>query len=130
MRIRKLLATAALAVWTVCVYLLTGPIRWELAHTYHHLIEHTDYQLPAPTRTIALPVLELGPDGVGVWLVRWVFLGLAWLGPPLLLVAVWRASSEHEVTERLVYGGALYVAVFALLTILFALGLWLPFAYL
>ncbi len=127
---RKVAATAALAIWLAVVALVWGPVRWEFAHTYQHWIEDWESHLPVLTTAVSLPVLGLGSSTVASFLVRTLFWGLAWLGPAILLLGVWRARTPESLTELLLLGWPLYAASLLLLLVLVILGLWIPFGLL
>lgn len=128
LHVKKLVAMAAVVVWLVLLGLLSGPVRWELRHSYEHRIGASEADLPAPTRTFSLPVLGIGPRGPSELLVQLGFWAVAWLPPVVSLSLVWRATSSRGLLEVLVLGGAGYVALLSLLVTLVVLGLWLPFA--
>jgi len=130
LRLPRALATAALLIWLATLAFVSGPARWEFAHTYEHWIDGLENSLPMLTKEVSLPVLGLGPSSLPSLLVRTVFWGLAWLGPLALLAWVWRSGSRQQLSECFLMGGTLYGASMLLATLLVLVGLWLPFSLL
>ncbi len=130
LRMAKAAATAAVVPWLIALVLVSGPVRWELSHTYEHWIEGVGSDLPALTTAVALPVLGIGPSRPSGLLVRWVFWTVLWLGPAPLLLLVWRSDAQRRLLEVLVLGGGGYAGVVVLFAIVVAMGLWLPFSLL
>lgn len=130
MKLRKFVATTILLVWIIGIGFLAGPARWELAHTYAHLIGSVRDALPSITIHMALPILGLAtPSSLAlpVQVLTW-----GWLsgGPLILLVSVWRQASSSGVTDWLLYGGLVYWSVAFVITSVFLVGLLVPFALL
>ena len=130
LRRRKLAAGVTLALWLAVLALAAGPMRWELQHTYGHLIEGAEEHLPQLTRLVSMPVLGPGGSGPVELLVRIVFWGLTWLGPAAIGLAVWRADSRQSLVEGLLLGSLCYGAMMILVVLLVSFGLWLPFSLL
>ena len=128
MTTKKALATAALLPWIVTLGFIFGPGRWELAHTYGHLIEEAQHSLPLLTRGLSLPVLGIAPPSPGALATFVLFWGFAWLGLAGLLALIWRARNREELLDRFVYGTVLYAGCVLLLFTLTVVGLGLPFA--
>ena len=130
MTTKKTLASAALLPWLVTLAFIFGPVRWELAHTYGHLIEEAQDSLPLLTRTLSLPVLGIAPSSPGTFAVAVLFWGIIWLGLFGFVGAIWRARTREDLLERFVYGGTLYAGCLLLLFTLATFGLALPFTFL
>ena len=130
MSLPRALATTALLIWLAALALASGPVRWELAHTYEHWIDGAGSSLPVLTTAVSLPVLGLSSSSLPSIAVRTLFWGLAWLGPATLLIGVWRARSREGLSDCLLFGGALYAASIILAVLLVSVGLWLPFSLL
>ena len=127
---KRITATAAVAVWIVTLAYAGGPARWELAHTYQHLIEGVGSALNAPTVAFGLPILGLGPRTFQSVVVTVVIWGVAWLGPIILLVGIWRVRTREALSDWLLLGGVLYGSVMLLFLVVIAVSLWLPFSLL
>jgi len=130
MTTRKVLASAALLPWLVTLGFIFGPTRWELAHTYGHLIEEVRHSLPLLTRSLSLPVLGIAPSSSAAYATAILFWGFIWLGLAGLVTSIWRARTREDLLERIVYGGTLYAGGAFLLFTLTIVGLALPFAHL
>lgn len=128
--IRKVLALTGLATWVSVLTFLSGPARWELAHTYGHLIDGAEGDLPALTASVALPFLGLGPDGFVHALTKLLVWSVLWLGAAALVWLAWTAPDRRALTERLVLGLTIYVPAVVLLVSVLAVALWLPFSLL
>ena len=128
MTTKKVLASATLLPWLVTLGFIFGPGRWELAHTYAHLIEGTQDSLPLLTRSLSLPVLGIAPSSTGALAAAILFWGFTWLGLAGLLALIWRARTREDLLDRFVYGAALYAGCVLLLFTLAVVGLALPFA--
>jgi hypothetical protein len=120
----------AILPWIVTLGFIFGPVRWELAHTYGHLIEELGDSLPVLTRGLSLPVLGIAPSSPSAHAVAVLIWGFIWLGLAGLLGSIWRARTREDLLGRFVYGGSLYAGVVFLLFTLTVVGLALPFAYL
>lgn len=116
--------------WLGVLGFVSGPVRWEIQHSYAHWIGDSRGDLPALTETVSLPVLGLGPHAPFTQLVRFVFWTVLWLPPVLALELVRRADSRLKLLELLVLVGTGYIVTLLLAITLVALGLWLPFALL
>ena len=127
---RKALGSLALLIWLGTLAFVSGPVRWEYAHSYAHLVEDAGNELPLLTVVIALPVLGLASPTFGSVLLQLVFWSVTWLGPVAILFGVWRAENQSLVTDRLVYGGGLYGSVIVLFATLVAVSLRMPFWFL
>ena len=127
---KRIFATAALLTHLAMLIVVSGPFRWELAHTYEHMIMGAEGYLPVLTNIIALPILGIGSHdlliGVAVSLI-WCVL---WLPAFVLLFGVWRIQLERKLDDWLLYGGMLYVSISFLIFIVIILSLVLPFALL
>ena len=130
MRTKKILASVAILPWIVTLGFIFGPVRWELAHTYGHLIEELGESLPVLTRGLSLPVLGIAPSSPAAHATAFLFWGFIWLGLAGLVAWIWRARTREDLLDRFVYGGTLYAGVVFLLFTLTIVGLALPFAYL
>jgi hypothetical protein len=126
---KKILANSALLPWIVTLCFIFGPVRWELAHTYGHLIEEPGDSLPLLTRALSLPVLGIAPSSLAAHATAVFFWGFIWLGLAGLLASIWRATTREDLLDRFVYGGSLYVGTVFLLLTLTIVGLALPFAF-
>lgn len=125
---RKVLATAAVVLWLATLALISGPARWEFAHTYAHWIEGAERDLPSLTRAIALPVLGLTDSTFSPTAL--LYLAAVWLWPLAALWFIWRAPSRTTLQEIMSFSIALYGTLVFLASALLALGLWLPFSLL
>ena len=128
MTTKKILASAVLLPWFVSLGFVSGPVRWELAHTYGHLLEDAQYSMPLLTRDLALPVLGIAPNSPGALATAIIFWSFIWLGCAGLFVSIWRARTREELLDRFVYGGTLYFGCVVLAFTVTAVGLALPFA--
>jgi hypothetical protein len=128
LRNRRALALAGLTIWIATLALLSGPARWEIAHTYAHWIDGAEESLPLLTDTVALPVLGLAETNPLSLTVRLLFWGSVWLGALALLRLVWKAQTREHLVEVLVLVAAIYVPLLILLLSVFAVSLWLPFS--
>ena len=130
MRTRRILASALLLAWLGIALFVGGPVRWEVAHTYGHLIEGAVGDLPTLARAVALPFLGVGESSFGSTVVCWTVLAWAWLGPVALIACVCRARSGEAVSDCLLFGGAAYWSILLAVLAVMAVSLWLPFALL
>lgn len=130
MKIRKTVVLLVILVWVAGLAFLAGPVRWELANTYAHVISDVGNNLPMLTMHVALPLLGLsGPSpyalavqiGVGCWL---------GLGLLVLAFALLRAKTPADLGEWLLYGGTLYCSVAFLFAVIFIVSLLLPWGLL
>lgn len=127
---RKTLASAALLPWIVTLGFIAGPVRWELAHTYGHLIEEAQRSLPLLTRSLSLPVLGIAPSSPAAFITAILFWGFIWLGAAGLLWSIWSAPTRKALLDRFVFGGTFFAGGVFLLFTLTIVGLALPFVYL
>lgn len=130
LRSRRAIALAGLGLWIAGLAFLSGPVRWELAHTYAHWIEGAEGNLPALTRSFALPILGLAEASFTAAVLTFCFWVALWLGAAAIAWLVWRARSRAELIEVLVLGAAIYGPLVILMLSVFAVGLWLPFSLL
>ncbi len=130
MKTKRILASAALLPWAVTIGFILGPLRWEVAHTYEHLIGETQYDLPLLTLRLTLPVLGIAPASTGARIVSILFFSLVWLGLAGLYVLIWRARSRDDLLDRFVFGSTFYFGSVAFVVTLVAFGLALPFLFL
>ena len=130
LKLRRSIALCGLGLWISTLAFLSGPVRWELAHTYAHRIEGTESNLPALTRSVALPVLGLAEASFTAVVLTLCFWAALWLGAAAIAWLVWRARSRAELLEVLVLGAAAYGPLVILMLSVFAVGLWLPFSLL
>jgi hypothetical protein len=126
---KKILANSAILPWIATLCFIVGPVRWELAHTYGHLIEDLGDSLPLLTRALSLPVLGIAPSSPSAHVVAVLIWGFIWLGLAGLLASIWRAGTREELLDRFVYGGSLYAGGVLLIFTLTVVGLLLPFAF-
>ncbi len=123
----KSVATVALLPWFVILAFLSGPVRWELAHAYDHLVQGLGTDLPLLTLRLSMPVLDAGSTG-GVGLVTAIlFWSFVWLGASWLIVLIWRSRNREDLMDRFVFGAAFYFGSVFLLVSAVVVGLWLPF---
>jgi hypothetical protein len=135
LRRRRLFASALLLLWLALLGLITGPLRWEFAHSYAHWIAGLGDTLPLPTYYLGLPLLGLPSPGGSIWTGApvWpaVLCGLiAWAGPLLLLLGVWRAPSRLALLEWLLLAGGAYALALLAIGLGALFSLWLPFGLL
>lgn len=127
MTIKKAIASAALLPWVITLGFISGPVRWELAHTLNHFLERSDGSLPLLTARLSLPVLGIAPFSPAAVITAILFWGITWLGLGGLFVLIWRARTREDLLDRVVFGGAFYAGCVLLLFTLAAIGLALPF---
>lgn len=130
MKTKKILASAALLPWVGAIVFILGPVRWEVACTYEHLIRETGYVLPLLTLRLTLPILGIGPASFGARAVSVLFFGFVWLGLAGLYLFIWRARSREDLLDRFVFGSTLYFGSVIFVFAVAALGLALPFLFL
>ncbi len=130
MTIRKILGTVIILIWLMTLAFISGPARWELAHTYQHLIEDMAESMPLLTSVVGLPILGIEQGRPGSVVVRVLFWGFTWLGPLIRLVGIWRAKARDVLSDWLLYGGTIYCSIMVLLALVIAVSLWIPFGFL
>ncbi len=127
MTTKKVIASGALLPWVITLGFICGPVRWELAHTFNHLLEGSDGSLPLLTANLSLPVLGVAPFSPVAVATAILFWGLTWLGLVGLFVLIWRAKTREDLIDHVVFGGAFYAGYVLLFFTLTAVGLALPF---
>lgn len=130
MKYRRIVAFGAIGIWLIALGFVSGPARWEFAHTYEIWIKGFEKNLPELTTVLALPLLEIGESSALSIFLSGAICAIAWLGPVVLLVGVWRAPNREALSDWLLYGGALYASLMALFVALIAVSFWLPFGFL
>lgn len=128
--IKQALGSVILLVWFITLAFISGPVRWEVAHTYQHLVDRLENSLPLPTKVVGLPVLGLGaltPLSIAIVMVFW---GVAWLGPVFLLLGIWRTTTWKALSDWLMLGGTFYTSTMFLFVVVIVFSLWLPFGLL
>ena len=127
MTIKKVIASAALLPWAITLGFICGPVRWELAHTFNHLLEGSDGSLPLLTANLSLPVLGIAPFSPAAVTTAVLFWGIIWLGLGGLIVLIWRARTREDLLDRFLFGSTFFAGYVLLLFTLTAVGLALPF---
>lgn len=129
---RRLVATAIVAIWLVLVYLVFLPIREDLSHTYHHIIDATT-ELPALTKDYSLRILGTGDylseGNERDWLF-YLFWGFVGAFPVFILLGSWMIKTPLHLLEFLLYSWAFYFTAVASLFTIALYGLILPFLHL
>ena len=127
---KRLISTAIVTVWLIFVFLLSIPIREDIAHFYHHLIGSAT-ELPTLTKAYSLRVL-----GTGNYLAYnkdfffYLFWGFTWAVPLVMLFFSWRLKKPSQLTEFLFYSWISYLLLVASLLFIALYGLLMPFLYL
>ena len=103
-----------------------GPVKWQLAYSYHHWLGDPRLSMPSLTANWALPVL--GPGGLegSPTALYYAFWALVLLPPAVLAWRTWTDASESATLQRFVYWGSSYALVVGLAYMLVLFGLWLP----
>lgn len=127
---RKVLGSVVVLIWLVTLAFVSGPARWEYAHTYEYRIEELGDALPLLTVVVGLPILGLGSLTPESFVVRVLFWGVTWVGPAILLIGMWNAESRDVLSDWLLYGGTIYLSLMLLFAVIVVVGLWLPFSLL
>ena len=127
---KRISVTAALLVYLATLAVVCGPMRWELAHTYEHIVSGTEGNLPLLTEYIALPILGIGSHGAAVGFLVFLIWSILWLPVVVLLVGTWRIRSEKMLDDCLLYGGFLYLSATLLISVVVIISFLLPFALL
>ena len=124
---KRILSTIIIAVWFVFLFLLSGPIREDISHTYHHILGSNEH-LNTFTKSYSLQIL-----GPGDYLssdkgfVFYLFWGLIWIIPFAILFFTWQIKDPLHLLEFLFYSWLLYLVISVLLFLLAIFNLALPF---
>lgn len=129
--IKQALGSVILLVWFITLAFISGPVRWEVAHTYQHLVDRLENSLPLPTKVVGLPVLGLGaltPLSIAYsyGVLGGCLVGSGVFAPRNMACATtWKALSDW-----LMLGGTLYTSTMFLFVVVIVFSLWLPFGLL
>lgn len=123
-----ILLTVGLWLLLLVLVLVCVPIRWELAHSYAHLIKDTGNELPALTIKLGLPLLGIAYSGVGSIFISLAIWLILWGGILFILFKLARASTTEQIRDIMVIQGGFYGSIVVIISILFIFSLWLPFS--
>jgi hypothetical protein len=130
MRRSRLLLACVIVLWYLVLGLVFLVVRPELAYSFGHWLHPFGRDLPSLTVDFSLPVLgpEISSLDPSYRPVFWLVWGALAAPPAILMGYAWRVSERLALLEAAVYGGAAYLLATLAVSIMLALGLWLPFS--
>jgi hypothetical protein len=106
---RRLISTAIVTLWLVFLFMLSIPVRENVAHSYHQFIG-SGGGLPALTKEYSLRILGTGDYlSANKDVFFYLFWGILWAVPLLILIYSWIIQEPVHLTEFLLYSWLTYL---------------------